>query len=536
MSKRSKRVWDKRDFCLYCFENVTNFSRHIIRKHSSETAIQQLLNMKSGSIERKNFINMLRKKGNFLSPAQKEIKMVKRPSKKISAENVVACVYCKGYYMKRYLNRHLQTCGQRPSTSVPMRGPSEAQTYLAFRCINDDFANKLKLHQGILNMRSDAISLIVKSEPLILSFGSFYSKRHRHGHLNKVTRNKLRELARLWQDMKLYVKEKNLFDTLKPTNFKYFVTSTQNITGFNSQVQQFEKAPSLALHMGTTLKKLCEHAYSEVQQGNKMFVRPEDINTKTKEIKTLRRLIASNWNAEVSSVANQNLVENQWKKPTIIPLTTDIKKLNDFVREKAKMCVVKLKLNKLDRKSFIELQKCCYTLLITLNRRRVGELERLHLESYLQEEHNVISEEFENNLTEAEKILIKNYKRIKIRGKRHKPVPVLIFKEVQDYIKLLLSVRNNFIPNQNIYLFANVKKDTCLDGYTTLRNFAKLSGAEYPESLTSGKLRKHIATISQINNLNSAELEQLCTFLGHSTTTHQNFYRYEGKLNLKDAY
>lgn len=61
------------------------------------------MSMRVGSIERKNFIDMLRKKGNFLSPAQKEIKLVKRPVKNVSPENILACVYCKGYYMKRYL-------------------------------------------------------------------------------------------------------------------------------------------------------------------------------------------------------------------------------------------------------------------------------------------------------------------------------------------------------------------------------------------------------------------------------------------------
>lgn len=420
------------------------------------------------------------------------------------------------------MNKHRKTCSQRPSTSTSKQTTSQAQTYLAFRCTENDFANKLKLQDGILNMRYDAISLIVKSEPLILSFGNFYAKRHRHGHLNKVTRNKLRELARLWQDMQKYIPEKQMFKALKPDNFnfKFFVISTQNITGYNNQSQAFEKAPSLALHMGTTLKKLCEHAYSEVQQGNRMFVQEEDRANKSKEIKTLRRLIKSNWNAEISSVANQNLLENQWKKPTIIPLTSDIKKLNDFVTQYANMCVLKLQADNQDKKSFNTLQKCCYSLLITLNRRRVGELERLLLESYLQQENNIISEEFEKDLNEAEKLLIKNYKRIKIRGKRHKPVPVLISQKVQTYISLLLNVRSNFIPEENIYLFANTNRNTCLDGYLTLKTFAKLSGAEYPESLTSGKLRKHIATISQINNLNSSELEQLCTFLGHTVTTH----------------
>nr|CAI5857686.1 unnamed protein product [Callosobruchus analis] len=378
-SDRNKNKWNKRDFCLYCFENVTNFSRHLIRKHDNEAAVQQFLDMKVGSIERKNFLSLLRKKGNFLSPANKEIKMVKRPpNKNVNPESIAVCVYCKGYYMKRYLARHVKTCISRPSTSKTLiNRPSESQTYLAFRCLDSDFLNKLQMKEGILNMRSDAISLVVKSEPIILSFGSFYSKRHRHGHLNKVTKTKLRELAHLWINMKQYVSDDSFFAALKPENMQ----------------------------------------------------------------------------------------------------------------------------------------------------RRVGELERLLLASYVEEQNNIISEEFTEKLSEAEKIILNKYKRIKIRGKRHKPVPVLISKEVQEYTNLLLDVRDNFVPKDNAYLFASISKNTCIDGYTTLRRFAQMSGAEYPESLTSGKLRKHVATISQLYNLDSSELEQLCSFLGHSMTTHQNFYR-----------
>ncbi|KAJ8936027.1 hypothetical protein NQ314_012520 [Rhamnusium bicolor] len=61
-ARRDKRIWDKRDFCLYCYENVTNFSRHLLRKHNSEVAVKQFMNMRLGSIERKNFIDLLRKK------------------------------------------------------------------------------------------------------------------------------------------------------------------------------------------------------------------------------------------------------------------------------------------------------------------------------------------------------------------------------------------------------------------------------------------------------------------------------------------
>nr|CAI5864834.1 unnamed protein product [Callosobruchus analis] len=151
-------------------------------------------------------------------------------------------------------------------------------------------------------------------------------------------------------------------------------------------------------------------------------------------------------------------MENQWRKPTIIPLTSDIKKLNTYVKALANVSVTKLKNNSRDETAFNQLQKCVYTLLITLNRRRVGELERSLLASYVEEQNNIISEEFTEKLSEAEKIILNKYKRIKIRGKRHKPVPVLISKEVQEYTNVLLDVRDNFVPKDNAYLFASISK------------------------------------------------------------------------------
>lgn len=529
VSKRKERIWDKTDLCMFCFENVTNFSRHLLRKHLSEPAVKFLNDMKVGSIERKKFIDMLRKKGNFLSPGLNQIKPVRRPTKQVSAEQILPCIHCNGFFMKNYLNRHMNSCSSPPvniGADSKSHKASDAQTFLAFKCSQTEFVNKMKMKEGVLDMRCDKVSLVVKSEPLILSFGSFYAKRHMHSHLNKVTKNKLRELGRLWIDMAPHIKEAKFYDALRPENFKYFVDSTRNICGYNSSTQKFDKAPSLALHMGTTLKQLCDHAYSETMQANKFFTTNIDTYTKAKEIKTLKQLINSNWNAEISSVANQNLMENQWQKPTIVPLTSDIKKLNNYVKKKAEDSSNILKEDENNKKAFSNLQKCCYSLLITLNRRRIGELERIELKSYSREQNNKISEEFQRNLTESEKILLERYKRIMIRGKRHKPVPVLFSSTVQKYIEQLLKHRDNFVSKENIYLFATPGKLTCLDGYTALKIFAKECGAEHPQALTSGKLRKHIATISQVSDLSQTEMEQLCTFLGHTLSTHNNYYRY----------
>lgn len=44
-------------------------------------------------------------------------------------------------------------------------------------------------------------------------------------------------------------------------------------------------------------------------------------------------------------------------------------------------------------------------------------------------------------------------------------------------------------------------------------------------TLTSTRLRKHLATISQILKMESTELEQLASFMGHTQKTHNEWYR-----------
>ncbi|XP_055955291.1 uncharacterized protein LOC130012119 [Patella vulgata] len=62
-------------------------------------------------------------------------------------------------------------------------------------------------------------------------------------------------------------------------------------------------------------------------------------------------------------------------------------------------------------------------------------------------------------------------------------------------------------------------------GSDTLRDFSTSCGAKYPDLLKSTKLRKQIATLSQILNLKENELDILANFLGHDIRVHREFYR-----------
>lgn len=66
-------------------------------------------------------------------------------------------------------------------------------------------------------------------------------------------------------------------------------------------------------------------------------------------------------------------------------------------------------------------------------------------------------------------------------------------------------------------------------GCDCLRKYAKESGAENPELLRSTKLRKHVATLCQLLDLNEQELEQVARFMGHDIRVHRDFYRQTDK-------
>lgn len=53
-----------------------------------------------------------------------------------------------------------------------------------------------------------------------------------------------------------------------------------------------------------------------------------------------------------------------------------------------------------------------------------------------------------------------------------------------------------------------------------------MCGAKNPETLTSSRFRKQIATILQIMNFEADEMEQIATFMGHTEKTHKEFYWY----------
>ncbi|XP_060516887.1 uncharacterized protein LOC132696198 [Cylas formicarius] len=333
----------------------------------------------------------------------------------------------------------------------------------------------------------------------------------------------MRRLARLLISVRTLKNNKTLglAEILLPKMFKILVLATRNIAEYDVENRSF-KSPSLALQMGTLIKHAVNTACSiEIQKENprKNYI---------ENFKELIKLIDNDWAIEVSSEAGQNLAYKKFNKPTLIPVAEDIKKLDQYLKNLISQAKLVLAENDHNEKAYRDLLEGIFCSVMIFNKRRVGELQRMTLLAFLENHDSVPSSEFEKVLTNSEKILFKSLKRIVIRGKRGRGVPVIFEKIAMDSTLSLVNLRKNFDLENNQYLFGLPGTLNPIGGHTVMRKHSLLAlgGNKAAGSLlTSTRLRKQLATITQIFKMDKNELEQLASFMGHNEKTHSEFYR-----------
>lgn len=503
----------KQNFCLFCETYVLNFSRHITRNHSGEPEVQKIINYSPKNKNRKELLRKLLREGNFLNSSV-AIKPLRQPNHNT---NVLPCTGCKGFLSTKQLWRHRKKCTGTTDKSHQSKG----QDLLLKNMRTDKY-----LRENVFpKMRPDNISLIAKTDDLICAFGARYIKTHREKHFIPVTSRKMRELARLLIELKqLKPSIKNFFEALKPENFHELVLATKKIGKYNDEKDYYESA-STAVNMGTTIKQCCQLAITFVLKRKKNHSTVSTAEAEA-DIKTLIQLLESEWKYEISTQALNDLNQKKWNKVTMVPLANDLKQLNEYLNSKAESAVQNLLINGEDKESYIILLETTFCRVLILNRRRPGELQRLYLHTYKSLlENRQQYEEFSSVVSPSEQILLKRFKRIVIRGKRGRGVPVLFSADIQGHIEILLKYRNNFVRSDNQYLFGhpNVLGPIC--GYKIIKKHAQLAGVKNPQAITATRLRKHLATIAQVFKMTENDIEQLSMFMGHTVGVHRGSYR-----------
>ncbi|GLV39524.1 hypothetical protein CBL_20429, partial [Carabus blaptoides fortunei] len=166
----------------------------------------------------------------------------------------------------------------------------------------------------------------------------------------------------------------------------------------------------------------------------------------------------------------------------------------------------------------------CHAAPLTFNRRRVGEVSRILLANF----HNrqKIEKEQYKTLTRLECILANSYERMEIRGKRGRRVPLLLNRNHVNLIEMFVKHRSDAdVHESNPYLFGVSHKTPYIQAVNVVREYSILCGASNPEKIRGTYLRKQIATLSQMLNLNDNEIQQLADFMGHEVSIHRAHYR-----------
>ncbi|XP_030586474.1 uncharacterized protein LOC115781159 isoform X6 [Archocentrus centrarchus] len=529
----NRRVYNKRNYCLYCLQPTSKLARHLEAVHKNVEEVALAFQYPKNSRERRNRLNMLRRRGNFAHNASVvkrgagELQACYRPRKSRGAIDFIHCYHCQGLYAKKTLWKHMRRCpAKKESNEDSKNGKQRVRSKCALKtAVARDIGEGLKT--VISCMKYDEITQLIQNDQLLLQFGQHLydlngSRKNRHDYI----RQRLRELGRLLLTTRKNTAIQKAEELIYPANFNHLISAVKELAGYNPEGNTFQK-PSLALKIGNNLgiiSELVETDNLSSEDGDPSLVQ---FAREFRMIKNFR------WKGLITRGATTTMKESKWNAPQILPLTDDVKCLDSHME------TVKAGAEKVLRLTptpyhYAMLAKVTLAQVIIFNRRREGEVSRMELSTFKDRKKSEINVDMTACLTPLENKMCDFFTRVEIRGKRGRGVPVLLKPSMVSAMELLVETRESCgVPKENIYMFARPGALSACRGGDCIQMFAKESGAKHPEFLTSTRLRKHIATMSQVLNLQENEADQLADFLGHDIRVHRQYYRLpQGTLQL----
>lgn len=517
-----ERKYDKKYNCMFCNKSYAKLPRHLKEKHKDEDYVIEYMEADNKDTKNK-ILQKIRNIGSHLhnrkvlTSGNGQLYVRYRPSKPgAGIEEFSPCPYCLGYFRTKELWRH--KCQYKPEKGGMMRIGVASKLLLPNQPGTSDH-----LHTILSTMRSDPVSRIVKSDDTIRLFGEKLCNKHAHdSDQHNYIRQKLRELARLVEELRIKddAPDKYLKDYIDPAKYRMVVSACKSLSSFDNLSNKYG-TPSLALKLGHSLRKCSKLLLGlSIEHGNK------DKHEKAEEFLTLLQM---NWGDDVSSNAIRSLHEAKKNSGRIIPLAEDVATLTKYLKTASAEEYSNL-LNSEDealRRSWVRLAQILLVVIITFNRRRVGGVSKMKLSEFESVSKTSVNDAVEGSLSKLEQKLSRSFYRLEIIAKRGNIVPILLTKEMKKHLDLLVKLRSKVVMDANPYMFprTNYGSVSHLKGSECLRKFAKECGAQEPEKLCSTSLRKHIATMSQILNLNENELDVLARFMGHDIKVHREYYR-----------
>lgn len=228
----------------------------------------------------------------------------------------------------------------------------------------------------------------------------------------------------------------------------------------------------------------------------------------------------------MSCRALTNFEEDKWTEKEMISLAEDAMKLHKMLNSKGEEAKRQL-LKGPYPEAYKTLSQSLLSQITLFNKSRHGALAAMPLQTYVNRTSEVPNDDVVQFLSPLEQNLIEDFTRFMIVGGGGQTVLVLLTKEMMKSLDFLVDNRSveNHILDSNRYVFARQNSDSHLGSSSCLRKHAVACKAKRPESLTSSELRKPVASLSQLLNLNDDELDQLAQFVACDITERREHSR-----------
>lgn len=216
--------------------------------------------------------------------------------------------------------------------------------------------------------------------------------------------------------------------------------------------------------------------------------------------------MALEWAQKISSLALDTLRKRRYNFTELMPLTTDIMKLNSYLEKSIKYAQSELENDLISDKTWFKLANASLSRIIIFNKRRSGEASKIKIED-ISQNHDWLGEctqELQSTLSPLEKQLCSRLSLINVCGKKGRKVPVILTEDIKGAMQTLLKFRNRVksVLAENKYVFPAAHSKNHLRGDNCLKKMWEEAKLEKPELVTGTKLRKYMATVVQIFNLN----------------------------------
>jgi len=516
----------KQYFCPYCKKLQKKFARHLELKHKNIPDVQKFIHFPKGNLERRKIIEKIRKFGNYLHNTDAELNTgvliaCRRPQAKFNntAEDYICCSHCKGFFSKRTLRIHHKKCNptyEKGRKDQLIKG-KQLMGYVHYR------ANNVMRRKIIPSFQDDNVSKSIIYDELLILFGNKLCDTYTLPHQYDMIRNHLRLLSRF----KLAIKEINnkisdFASIFHPGYYDDVIKAVKICANYNSESQTFQ-APYNATTIGTMLKKCARIQAAEC-------IKQENFDRK-KAVDDFMILFDDDYPVTINKKVIEDRANKLRKKQIVLPSKSDFQKLYNYTKHLCKEAMEILQ-KEFNLNAWKQLLQGSLILVQMFNRRRAGEIERLSIENYENQEtiDKVFNPDIFDNISEESQKQAKQFVRLTIRGKLGRTVPVLLHTFLISYIDILLKYRSEAgVTPKNKYIFAVPRANSPKKGYvracSIMRKFANDCGASIPTSLRGTMLRKHIATYTAMLRVEENQISDLANFMGHDKQIHKDVYR-----------